>query len=114
MIKKETLAQIFSCEFREISKNTFSYRTPPVTACAFSRGSLFSFLYILIWFELKYIAKRLCEDPNVIFRLDQLVVCSLLPAMSSTKTYRETLNLFIGEQTLLGKFMRGICSTWVD
>ena len=31
-IKKETLAQVFSCEFSEISKNTFSYRTPPVAA----------------------------------------------------------------------------------
>ena len=25
--KKETLAQVFSCEFCEISENTFSYRT---------------------------------------------------------------------------------------
>ena len=31
-IKKETLTQVFSCEFREISKNTFSYRTPLVAA----------------------------------------------------------------------------------
>ena len=31
-IKKETPAQVFSCEFCEISKNTFSYRTPPVAA----------------------------------------------------------------------------------
>ena len=31
-IKKETLAQVFSCEFFEISKNTFSYRTPMVAA----------------------------------------------------------------------------------
>ena len=31
-IKKETLAQVFSCEFCEISKNSFSYRTPPVAA----------------------------------------------------------------------------------
>ena len=29
-IKKETLEQVFSCEFCEIFKNTFSYRTPPV------------------------------------------------------------------------------------
>ena len=28
--KKETLVQVFSCEFCEISKNTFSYRTPLV------------------------------------------------------------------------------------
>ena len=33
-IKKETLAQVFSCEFCEFSKNTFSYRTPPVAASA--------------------------------------------------------------------------------
>ena len=31
-IKKKTLAQVFSCEFCKISKNTFSYRTPPVAA----------------------------------------------------------------------------------
>ena len=31
-IKRETLAQVFSCEFYKISKNTFSYRTPPVAA----------------------------------------------------------------------------------
>ena len=31
-IKKETLAQVFSCEFCEICKNTISYRTPPVAA----------------------------------------------------------------------------------
>ena len=31
-IKEETLAQVFSCEFGEIPKNTFSYRTLPVAA----------------------------------------------------------------------------------
>ena len=30
-IKKETLVQVLSCEFGEISKNTFFYRTPLVT-----------------------------------------------------------------------------------
>ena len=32
MIKKETLAQVFFCEFCEIYKNTFYYRTPLVAA----------------------------------------------------------------------------------
>ena len=32
-IKKETLAQVFFCEFCKISKKTFSYRTPPVAGC---------------------------------------------------------------------------------
>ena len=31
-IKKESLAQVFFCEFYEISKNNFFYRTPPVAA----------------------------------------------------------------------------------
>ena len=31
-IKKETLTQVFSCEFCEIYKNTFFHRTPPVAA----------------------------------------------------------------------------------
>ena len=29
---KETLAQVFCSEFCQISKNTFSYRTPPMAA----------------------------------------------------------------------------------
>ena len=33
-IKIEILAQVFSSEFCEISKNVFSYRTPPVAASA--------------------------------------------------------------------------------
>ena len=36
-IKKETLAQIFSCNFCEISKNTFFYRTPLVAASDMTR-----------------------------------------------------------------------------
>ena len=31
-IKKEALAQVISCEFCELSENTFSYGTPPVAA----------------------------------------------------------------------------------
>ena len=31
-IKKETMAQVFSCEFCEISNNTLSCRKPPVAA----------------------------------------------------------------------------------
>ena len=41
LLKKETLAQVSSCEFYEISKNTFSYRAPLVAASdyAFSISS---------------------------------------------------------------------------
>ena len=43
LLQKETLAQVFSCEFCQVSKNTFSYRTPPVAASVLWRWSfLFS------------------------------------------------------------------------
>ena len=35
-IKKESLAHVFSCEFCEISKNIFFYRTHPVAASVLS------------------------------------------------------------------------------
>ena len=35
-IKKETLTQLFSDEFCKISKNIFSYRTPPVAISVFN------------------------------------------------------------------------------
>ena len=38
-IKKETLTQVFSCEFCEISKSTFFQRTPLVTASVNSESS---------------------------------------------------------------------------
>ena len=38
-IKKETLAQVFSCEFREIFKNTYFDRTTLVAASETSFGS---------------------------------------------------------------------------
>ena len=42
-IKKDTLAQMLSCEFCETFKNTsFSYRTPPVTASACPRVYTFN------------------------------------------------------------------------
>ena len=41
--KKETLAQVFSCEFCEISKNTFFYRTPLVAAF----GAIICFICLL-------------------------------------------------------------------
>ena len=35
--KKGTLVQVFSCEFCEISENTFSYRTLPEAASAVTK-----------------------------------------------------------------------------
>ena len=39
-IKKGTLAQVFSCELREVSINTFSYKTPQVAASILTKSLL--------------------------------------------------------------------------
>ena len=39
-IKKKALTQVFSCEFREVFKNIFCYRTPPAAASEFSDHEL--------------------------------------------------------------------------
>ena len=38
---KKTMAQVFYCEFNEISKNTLFYRTPPVATSVLRRFSKF-------------------------------------------------------------------------
>ena len=55
-VKKETLTQMSSCQFCEIFKNTFFYRTSPVTAS--EDGNLpprteFSVLNVPVKFKLK-------------------------------------------------------------
>ena len=65
-IKKETLAQVFFCEFCQISKNIFSYRTPPVAASVlwwwnflFSMFRLSSFLnFMKTWANFTKITLR--------------------------------------------------------
>ena len=55
-IKKETLAQVFSCEFWGISNNTFCYRTPPVAVSEISH--LNKMLEECIWIEFVYIVTK--------------------------------------------------------
>ena len=48
-IKKETLAQVFSCEICEISKNIFFHRTPLVAVSAnLPKGGNFWYFFILL------------------------------------------------------------------
>ena len=43
ILKKESLAQMFSCEFYEISKSTFFYVTPPVVASVITNKRFYPF-----------------------------------------------------------------------
>ena len=60
-MKKETLAQVFSCEFCKISMNTFSYRTPLVAASILNyRSSLPSCSLKNMFLKLLQISKENC------------------------------------------------------
>ena len=47
-IEKETLAQVFSCEFCETPTSNISYKTPPVTASILSQLALVVRKYLRI------------------------------------------------------------------
>ena len=65
-MKKETLVEVFSCEFCEISKNSFCYRTPAVAA-----------LVSLLQFYERFIPKIILVKLIFTFYLYQLSAQSL-------------------------------------
>ena len=74
-IKKETLTQVFSCEFCEISKNIFSYRAPLMAASVVS-CDLFLF----------YLAFHV----SLVEFLEDIKVLKLTRFESSAKSYSKT------------------------
>ena len=55
-IKKETLAQVFSSEFCEISKNTFLHRTPLMDAFVFKK------VLLIMTFNIKNFCGAFCTS----------------------------------------------------
>ena len=60
-IKKETLAQVFSCEFCEIFKNTFLQNTSGPLLLARYSGNLWSFILVCGWMQKSLKTKFLLE-----------------------------------------------------
>ena len=56
-IKKETLAQVFPCEFCKIFKNTLSYRTPPVAASV----EIYVWKFLMIYFYQNMWIYSICD-----------------------------------------------------
>ena len=56
-IKKDTLAQVFSCEFCEIFKNTFLHRTPLMVAS--------DYFYVLTTISLQKVLSHSIGDDTV-------------------------------------------------
>ena len=58
-IKRETLAQVFFCEFCKISENAFSYITPPVAASEVYEKNSFTYSFSCILLSFSKNASRL-------------------------------------------------------
>ena len=58
------MAQVFSCEFCEISENTFSYRTPPVVASDSTSDTLVGSFLDVLFLLLAGILSELHEKPR--------------------------------------------------
>ena len=56
LIKIEALAQVFSGEFCEISKNAFSYRAPPVAASDY--GTNFRKTFTYTWVSVNIVVRK--------------------------------------------------------
>ena len=78
-IKKETLAQVFTCEFSEISKNTFFYRTPPVAASVsyiqYGTCCMVSFLLETFTCVINFSLKEKCLNRFILPKVFYCVIC---------------------------------------
>ena len=99
-IKKETLAQVFSCEFFEISKNTFSYRTPLVAASLVSplQFSLVFFIETgqIKW--LKWVKRFIPLDKLNLIKYNFSIILYDTKINNSTNALQFLKKLHIGEQ----------------
>ena len=81
----KTLAQVFSCEFWKISKNTFFYKTPPVAA-----SGVASFM---IWRKPKLDVKISIFDPSI--SVLSLVYPKFSFALKSPRTTINKIRIFV-------------------
>ena len=81
----KTLAQVFSCEFWKISKNTFFYKTPPVGA-----SGVASFM---IWRKPKLDVKISIFDPSI--SVLSLVYPKFSFALKSPRTTINKIRIFV-------------------
>ena len=107
LLKKETLAQVFSCELCDTSKNIFSYRTPPVAVSVLHRVHsdrfffrVLSYWVILVSFRVlsyRVLFRVLCD--TVLFRvLFGVLSCRVLVRFSF---FINIMRCFFGKMLML-------------
>ena len=58
---------MFSCEFSEISKNTFSYTTPPV-----AEKHMWNIFLLYVAVEIRQLVNEISSFPNVLYEIGNL------------------------------------------
>ena len=83
--EKETMTQVFSCEFCEISKNTFFNRTP----------TFFFFFFSILYFRsIVIVYNSYTVQNNILIKIDGGVYSYIVEMTNSYKCYtRNKLNL---------------------
>ena len=105
-VKKETLAEVFSCEFCEISKNIFSYRIPLVAASDIYH--LFAITLILIRSRHRKRKKKV-EDGVSGFDLYLLIEqLAVLPEIKIFVSFTSSIAWFKATVYILVLFMQNV------
>ena len=100
LLKKDALAQVFSCEFWEISKNTVSYRTPLVAASA---SAMFCHPYGTTTFADIFLRKFMCYNVTIpVF----LSVCFVI------KVWLKYFNIFFKRKFFFYSFVQHKHFVW--
>ena len=74
----QTLAQVFTCEFRENFKNTFIYRTT-LTAVSLISFAPFHSTYLNIIQSASKLHQTLCQNPGQVFvQMSNIIQCASL------------------------------------
>ena len=94
-IKKETLAKVFSCEFYEITKNTFFYRTPLVAASGcISTFVLENIILYLVLIQLLLLGIRLIVNLELVLQIF-ITLCIFLSIYYGKKRYNTIVKFIV-------------------
>ena len=89
-IKKETLAQVFSCEFCKISKNTFLHRTPLVAVSEYQSSSSNYWVNEVVKTWSKWWSERICECTVLVYLVEVTVLSVIFFLCLSTQSFRSS------------------------
>ena len=87
---KKKLAQVFSCEFCKISKNTFLHRTPLVAVSEYQSSSSNYWVNEVVKTWSKWWSERICECTVLVYLVEVTVLSVIFFLCLSTQSFRSS------------------------